>query len=171
MDAETKDYASNAKANTAVALGAVGTGLNLLQNGGLANLLGGGCNAQMQAALAKISRLEAEKYSDNAALEQSNRLLQNYLKPYGDAIAASQVREAKMEAEIECMKQTMDLKLQLAQKDVALVKQDLTCCCTANATAVAQVQAILSQITKLVVPNGSICPGWGDVSVAVKAAA
>lgn len=175
MDAETKDYASNAKANTAVALGAVGTGLNLLQNGGLANLLGGGCNAQMQAVMAekdaKISRLEAEKYSDNAALEQSNRLLQNYLKPYGDAIAASQVQAAKMQAEIDCLKQTTELKLQLAQKDVAMVKQDLTCCCTANATAVAQVQAILSQITKLVVPNGSICPGWGDVSVAVKAAA
>lgn len=170
MNAENKEYASNAKANTGVALGAVGTGLYLLQNG-LGGVVGGGANPQVQAAMAEkdseIARLKAEKYSDNAAKEESNRLLQNYLKPYGDAIAAGQVREAKMQAEIDCLKQTTELKFQLLQKDVALVRQDLTCACTANATAIAQVQAVLGNITKLVVPNGSICPGWGDVKVSV----
>lgn len=140
-------------------------------NGVLGNLFGGrNCGAENGAVAALIAdnaRMKSEKYSDNAALEQSNRLLQNYLKPYGDAIAASQAREAAMRAEIDCLKQTTELKLQLAQKDVALVKQELTCCCTANATAIAQVQAILGNITKLVVPNGAICPGWGNATVTV----
>lgn len=143
-------------------------------NGVLGNLLGGGnCNAQngaVAALMAENARLKSEKYSDNAALEQSNRLLQNYLKPYGDALAAGLSDRAKMQAEIECLKNTIDLKLQLAAKDVALVKQEMTCCCTANATAIAQVQAILGNVTKLVVPNGAICPGWGAAEVTVKPA-
>ena len=143
-------------------------------NGVLGNLLcGGNCNAQngaVAALMAENARLKSEKYSDNAALEQSNRLLQNYLKPYGDAIAAGLADRAKMQAEIDCLKSTTDLKLQLAAKDVALVKQEMTCCCTANATAIAQVQAILANITKLVVPNGAICPGWGAAEVTVKPA-
>lgn len=143
-------------------------------NGVLANLLGGSCNAQngaVAALMAENARLKSEKYSDNAALEQSNRLLQNYLKPYGEAIASGLADRAKMQAEIDCLKSTVDLKLQLAAKDVALVKQEMTCCCTANATAIAQVQAILGNITKLVVPNGAICPGWGAAEVTVKPAA
>ena len=40
-----------------------------------------------------------------------------------------------------------------------------------NATAIAQVQAILGNITKLVVPNAAICPGWGASEVTVKPAA
>lgn len=143
-------------------------------NGVLGNLLGGNCNAQngaVAALMAENARLKSEKYSDNAALEQSNRLLQNYLKPYGDAIAAGLADRAKMQAEIDCLKSTTELKLQLAAKDVALVKQEMTCCCTANATAIAQVQAILGNITKLVVPNSAICPGWGEAEVTVKTAA
>lgn len=143
-------------------------------NGVLGNLLGGNCNAQngaVAALMAENARLKSEKYSDNAALEQSNRLLQNYLKPYGEAIAAGLADRAKMQAEIDCLKSTVDLKLQLAAKDVALVKQEMTCCCTANATAIAQVQAILGNITKLVVPNAAICPGWGAAEVTVKTAA
>ena len=46
----------------------------------------------------------------------------------------------------------------------------MTCCCTANATAIAQVQAILGNVTKLVVPNGAICPGWGAAEVTVQPA-
>lgn len=143
-------------------------------NGVLGNLFGGNCNERngaFTAIMAENARLKSEKYSDNAALEQSNRLLQNYLKPYGDALAAGLADRTKMQAEIECLKNTMDLKLQLAEKDLALAKQEMTCCCKENATAIAQVQAILGGVTKLVIPNGAICPGWGAAEVTVKPAA
>jgi hypothetical protein len=45
---------------------------------------------------------------------------------------------------------------------------------TANTTAVTCIQGQVAQLmslTKLVVPNGSICPGWGDVTVSVTPAA
>ena len=46
-----------------------------------------------------------------------------------------------------------------------------------NATAISNISCIQGQVaqlmglTKLVVPNGSICPGWGDVTVSVTPAA
>ena len=41
---------------------------------------------------------------------------------------------------------------------------------TANTAAINCMQGQIAQVlslTKLVVPNGSICPGWGDVTVSV----
>jgi hypothetical protein len=46
-----------------------------------------------------------------------------------------------------------------------------------NATSIATISCIQGQVaqlmglTKLVVPNGSVCPGWGDVTVTVTPAA
>ena len=46
-----------------------------------------------------------------------------------------------------------------------------------NATAISNISCIQGQVaqlmglTKLVVPNGSICPGWGDVTVSITPAA
>lgn len=173
MEVKRKEYASKGVAGTGLGLGIAGTALGLANGGGgvLSGLFGGGgCAAALAEKDAQIAKLEAEKYSDNAAKEEANRLLSNYLKPYGDAIAASQVKEATMAAEIECLKKTQALEMQLMAKEVQLVKQELTCCCTANATAIAQVNAILSGITKTVVPNGAICPGWGAADVTVKPA-
>lgn len=174
MEVKRKEYASKGVAGTGLGLGIAGTALGLANGGGggvLSGLFGGGgCAAALAEKDAQIAKLEAEKYSDNAAKEEANRLLSNYLKPYGDAIAASQVKEATLAAEIECLKKTQALEMQLMAKDIQLVKQELTCCCTANATAIAQVNAILSGITKTVVPNGAICPGWGAAEVTVKPA-
>lgn len=169
MEVERREYASKGVAGTGLGLGIAGTALGLLSGGnGFGGVLGGGGAVNALAEKdAEIAQLKAERYSDNAAAEQSNRLLQNYLKPYGDAIAANQVTVAKMQAEIDCLKATQDLKTQLVEKDIALVKQEMACCCTANATAIAQVQAILSGLTKTVIPNGSVCPGWGDATVTV----
>lgn len=107
---------------------------------------------------AEISGLKAEKYSDNAALTQADRLLQNYLKPYGEAIAAGQAREAALRAEFDGFKRESALRLELVQKDVALAKQEAACCCQQNATAIAQIAATLAGITKCVVPASAVCP-------------
>ena len=88
------EFASNAKGNLGVALGAVGTGLSAL-NGGLGNLLGGlgwnngaGDNVPVNryevnllnsiaARDAKIEQLEADKYTDGKLLDLPNQV-------YGD---------------------------------------------------------------------------------------
>ena len=74
-------YASNAKGNLAVTLGAVGTGLAALRNGGLDGILGGNTDpgdrpvtryemGLIQESIAKsseIAQLKAQMYSDNKA--------------------------------------------------------------------------------------------------------
>lgn len=34
-----------------------------------------------------------------------------------------------------------------------------------NANSIGAIQGILGQITKTVIPNSSVCPGWGEVTV------
>lgn len=137
---------------------AVAQGMNAVNSGIISELI------------AKNAKLEAEKYSDNAAKEEANRLLQNYLKPYGDEIAAGLAREAKMQAEIECLKKTQELKEQLLQKDIELARQEARNACERNGMAIAALANTIQGVTKVVVPNTSICPGWGTVTITPAAA-
>lgn len=115
------------------------------------------CDDEVGVMRAKIAKLEAEKYSDNAAKEESNRLLQNYLKPFGDEIAANQVKMATMQAEIECGKKTADLREQNLMLQIQLAKQEAECCCKANATAIQTVATLVGNVTKTVVPSTVVC--------------
>lgn len=171
-----------------------GTGIGLLATavlggggwGGLGGLFGGGANAATAGAGAlalnamaekdaKIAELTAENYSDKVAKETytqslvDNRNLREEvtgtIKPMLEAISAQGQRIATLEAEQKCDREKAFLREEIVRKDIQIVKQEMTCCCTQNASAIAQVQAILGNITKLVVPNSSICPGWGNVTI------
>lgn len=150
----------------------VAGGLALLnQNGGgLGNLFCGGNNGVANAVLAQkdaeIAELKAERYSDNAAETQANRLLVNYLKPYGDAIAETKANEARMQAEIECLKKTGELREEILRKDIQLARQEAQCCCQQNANAIAAIGQTVQSITRVGIPNVRVWPGWGDVTVA-----
>ncbi len=94
---QKEDFASNAKANTGVALGATSLGVAVANaltgcngNGGglLGRIVGGGCNnndqaviAATQAALAheqaENAKLRAEKYTDHAARDTYDRSLRD----------------------------------------------------------------------------------------------
>lgn len=171
MNVEHKEYASKGVAGTGLGLGIAGTALGLINGGnvggGLGGIFGGGTANQVQTLMSENAQLKAEASSAKANDILKENLLKDWLKPIADEVADSRVREARMQAEIDCLKTSMELKFKLAEKDVALVKQEMTCCCTANATAIAQVQAILGNVTKLVVPNSAICPGWGTATVTV----
>ena len=119
-------------ANTAMQfIPALTSCLNAFANGGPRRY---DCNCDETSILrSRIATLEAEKYSDNAAKAESDRLLVKYLKPYGQEIADSRVREAYMKGEIECLKKTQELEQKLAQKDLELARQDAKCCCEKNA--------------------------------------
>jgi hypothetical protein len=147
----------------------------VLGSGGLGGLIGGGCRnggggdaAAITAALApamaalansgggetaalkaEIAELKAERYSDKAAKEQADRLLVNYLKPYGDEIAAGLAREAKLQAEIDCLKQTTELKFQLAE-------QKAQCCCDKVNMRVDCIETKVNAITKTMIPSAAV---------------
>ena len=141
------EFASKGVAGSGLGLGIAGTALGVL-NGGLGNLLGGynnvGCSDNMM-----VNRYE---------LGQENRI-------------------AKLESEIALRDANIynDQKMLEMYKyfDGEVKRIDRTLCEQAvyNATQTGAISCIQGQIaqlqslTKLVVPNTSVCPGWGNVTI------
>lgn len=163
------EYASNGKGNLGVTLGAIGTGLGIL-NGG-AGLLGGmmnaGCNTncgcsenqwvnryeltmahELSAKDGEIALLKADKYTDQKIVEAYTDLQRQI------SAVAAEMRANKEE-----------------QYQVNLNQAVYNGTNTATISCLQQQVAALQALTKLVVPNDSVCPGWGNVTVSPAAAA
>ena len=151
MEMENR-YASKGVAGTALGLGIGAVGVELLR-GGLGGILGGGngcgcsddhlINRYEAGQQARIAELETEVKLRDANTYTDSKLLEVY--KYFDG-------------RIGCVEH------QLADQRVY------------NATNTAAIGCIQGQIaqlmslTKLVVPNGSVCPGWGNVTITPAAA-
>jgi hypothetical protein len=143
------EFASNGKGNLGVTLGAIGTGLGVL-NGGLGGLgLFNGnhcCGDQMP-----INRYEATQQARIAELETEVKLRDANTFTMG---------------EMNNLRNYVDNRINRIEHELCDQK-------VYNATNTAAISCIQSQVaqlmglTKTVVPNGSICPGWGDVTVSV----
>lgn len=154
MEIERSDYASKGVAGAGLGLGIAGTALGLL-NGGLGGLLGGVAPAAAGAAIASdnmyVNRYEAAQSARIAALETEVKLRDANFYTIG---------------EIGKLRDYVDGK-------IAGVERELSEQRVFNATAISNLSCLQGQVaqlmglTKLVVPNGSICPGWGDVTVSV----
>lgn len=129
------EFASNAKANTGVALGATGLGLaaaQALSNGGLGGILSNivGGNSQQGLALnalaqkdAEIAMLKAENYSDKVGKEvyeqhrrdmkEQNADLMSFIKPLAEEAANNRVKIAQLEADIKCCCEKQELREQI----------------------------------------------------------
>lgn len=153
------EFATNAKGNLGVTLGAIGTGLGVL-NGGLGGLLGGmgwgsaccGENAAVNryelnlvngiaSRDAEIGLLKADKYTDKKLLELTNQVYADFRR-VGDRIDA------------------LDAKFTNADKESAVFAATATATMSCMQQSIAQLQSL----TKMVVPNSSVCPGWGNVT-------
>ena len=134
------NYASKGLANglgiPALVLGGLAFANQWCGNGG-GGLFGGGCNNN-SAILAENGELKAIINTKEEIANLKKDLLQGWIKPIADEVAENKTR-------------------------VAVLQKDIECCCTANATAIAQVSKILNGITSTVIPNSAICPGWGPV--------
>ena len=147
-------YASNGKANTGVALGASALGVSLL-NGGLGNILGGGWNANQSGDSAFINRYEAKQQARISELETEVKLRDAYTYTIG---------------EVGKLRDYMENRFDRVEHEICDQK-------VFNATQIGSISCIQNQIaqlyglTKLVVPNSAICPGWGNVTVTPETAA
>lgn len=142
------EFASKGVAGTGLGLGIAGTALGLLGNG-LGNILGGwGCNNVCGDNMF-INRYEATQSAKIAELETEVKLRDANTFTMGEMGKLRDYFENKF-ARIE--HEICDQKVY-------------------NATNIASVNCIAGQVnqlfalTKLVIPNGSICPGWGNVTV------
>lgn len=144
-------YASRGVAGSGLGLGIAGTALGLL-NGGLNGILGNGCgnawnnccsennmvNRYELSQESKISKLESEIALRDANIYNDSKLLELY-----------KYIDGKLEG----------------------VNATLATQAVWNATQTAAINCMQGQIsqlfglTKLVVPNTSVCPGWGNVTI------
>lgn len=159
---EKKDeYASKGVAGTALGFGIGAAALNLLQQGGLGGLFGGGCGcgrpqfvtrdeAELQSKLnakdSEIALLKADKYTDQKIVETYNAL-------YGKIESLGERLTNRIEAQ------------RAAQDAVNLQQATLNAAQTSTIGCLKQQIDQLFGLTKLVVSNGSVCPGWGNVTI------
>ena len=135
---------SNAKVNGALTTGIIGTVLGLTQNGALNGILGGGnqCNdtRTISALESEIAMLKAEKYTDNVGTGVYAELNKKF-NEIGQFVAGMDKNSAVAEA----------------------INAERISCLTNRVAA-------LEALTKVVVPNSSVCPGWGNVTITPAAA-
>jgi hypothetical protein len=147
-----KDFASKGVAGAGLGLGIAGTALGLLNGNGLPGLFGGwnGGTAMCHENM-PVNRYEAAQSARIAELETEVKLRDANTYTLGEINKVRDYVDRRFER-VEC---------QINNQAVY------------NATNTAALNCMQGQIaqlmslTKIVVPNGSICPGWGDVTVSV----
>lgn len=143
------EFASKGIAGSGLGLGIAGTALGLLNNGGLGGILGGnwnncGCSENMPVSRyelgqeSKISKLESEIALRDANIYNDQKILELY-----------KYIDGKLEG----------VNATLATQAVYNATQTATINCMSG-----QINQLYG-LTKLVVPNTSVCPGWGNVTI------
>ena len=175
------EYASKATGGTALGLGIAGTAGWLL-NGGLGNIFGGlGSNGVVAPAVAGLAAgMASPKCGDDAnvsryELNQTQSIAQKDMeiaywrgqdetnRKISDAYAKLESRILGLASEVRANK----------EEQAALNLQQAVYNGT-NTAAVGCIQGQIAQLqslTKMVVPNSSVCPGWGNVNITPAAAA
>ncbi len=149
-------YASNGKGNLGVTLGSIGVGLGVL-SGGLGNILGGGRNNSCgcNSDNAPVNRYEAAMQAKISELETEVKLR--------DATTFTLGEVGKLRDDMVNRYERMEREI--SDQKVFNAAQIGTISCIQN--QIAQ----LYGLTKLVIPNGAVCPGFGNVTITPAAAA
>lgn len=168
---ENTDYASKGLATTGAVLGGTSLGLNLL-NGSLGALLGGGwgyrngwnnggCNDShsinhdhallaISERDARIAKLESEKYSDGKTQE-----LYNYITMQNEKLSNFL---CGVDKRLYSLETAAPLREQILDGKIAQVADKVACCCSATNAALANLSAVVNNITKTIIPIDSVCP-------------
>lgn len=155
------EFASKGVAGAALGTGIGGLALGVLNGaGGLLNLMSGnncagncagnamvnryelGLVQELAAKDARIGLLEADKYTDQKIVE-AYKDLQGQIKELAGEVRANKDEQYQVNMQQAVYNGTNTATLQCIQNQVTQ----------------------LLGLTKLVVPNGSVCPGWGNVTI------
>jgi hypothetical protein len=142
------EFSSNTKGNTGVALGSVGTGLGALALLGGTNVLGnlfGGCNG----ANTPVTRYELGLENENAKLRSEIALRDASIYQDQKTLELYRYIDGKLEG----------INSKLCEQAVFNAAQTSAMNCMGG-----QIAQLFS-LTKLSIPNSSVCPGWGSVTV------
>lgn len=145
------EFASKGVAGSGLGLGIAGTALGLL-NGG-AGLLGGGWGRGVCSENTPVSRYELGLQREIAAKDSRIGLLESNI--YTDQ-------------KLSDVYDRLTTKMNGMKDEQAAVNMAQAAYNAGNTAAVSVIQSQVAQLmglTKLVIPNGSVCPGWGAVKV------
>lgn len=165
MEIENR-FASKGVAGTALGLGAGALGLQLL-NGNWNGILGGNCNNNCGCSENMlVNRYELDMKQELSAKDARIGLLESNIytdQKITDTYAALNGQINALAAEVRANKD--------AQTAVNMNQAVYNGTNTAALTCLQSQVAQLYGLTKLVVPNTSVCPGWGNVTITPAAAA
>lgn len=154
------EYASKGVAGAGLGLGIAGTSLGLL-SGGLGNILGGmGCNNGMCSENTPVNRYELDMARSlaNKDMEISYWRGQDETnRKISDTYANLEGQINALAREVRCNKDE--------QTGINMQQAVYNGTNTAAMTCMQGQIAQLFSLTKLVVPNTSVCPGWGDITI------
>ena len=142
------EFASKGVGAAGLTTGIIGTSLGALNSGILGNVLGGMNNY----------------CGDNSAVNRYELTLQQRIAALESGIA---LRDANIYNDSKILETYKYFDTKIEAINAKLAEQAVF-----NATATATMNCMGGQIaqlfalTKLVVPNSSVCPGWGNVTVA-----
>lgn len=147
------EYASNAKANAGLATGIIGTALGALNGmGGLAGLTGLNVSDEERA----VTRHELNYVQQLA--EKDHQIAEYKSAQYTDGAIKS------LSDQIAVWKDKVDNRF--TNLEASINTQAVL-----NATTTATIQcmqgniATLMSMTKVIIPNSNVMPGWGDVTI------
>lgn len=149
------EYASNAKANTAVTLGAIGTGLGILGSGiGLLNPLSGNVEDR------HVTRHEMDLIRELMDSKQANAILTSENDTERKLVEVYNAL-AKQDKEINA-------KIDANYKEQIAINRDQAVYNGVNTATLNCMQSKIDELLALTarkVPNTSVCPGWGEVKI------
>lgn len=144
------EFASKGVAGSGLGLGIAGTALGVL-NGGLGNLLGG------------FGMYNNGVCSDNMAVNRYELGQENKIAKLESEIA---LRDANIYNDQKMLEMYKYFDGEVKRIDRTLCEQAVYNATQTGAISCIQGQiAQLQSLTKLVVPNTSVCPGWGNVTI------
>lgn len=172
------EYASKATGDAGLTTGIIGTALGALNsglfNGGLGGLFGGGNAAADLSGMAAGAALAAAlgaggRCSEDKPVGRYELSIQQKLAEKDAQIALRDANTYGDQKMLEMHKYIDGLVGALKDRFNDFEKQQLVYNGVNNAAvSVLQSQvAALMGLTKTVIPNGNVCPGWGDVKVQI----
>jgi hypothetical protein len=156
---EVEKFASKGTAGTALGLSIGSLGLQAL-TGGFGNLLGGWNNGNCGCTTVCSDNMPVNRYElgqEQKISELQSQIALRDANTYGDQKLLELYKYVDGEFR--------SVRNELCDQKVFNATTSATVSCLSG--QVGCMQNLLNSITKTVVPNSAICPGWGDVTVSI----
>ena len=152
------EFASKGVAGSGLGLGIAGTALGLLNNG-MGGILGLNNNCAYGYGVRPVSQFELTQAEKISALESGIALRDANI--YGDQKLLDLYKY--LDGELKDIRKTMCSN----EKTQAVINAKFESGIDVLGSQVASINNTLCKLTKTVIPNSSLCPGWGDVTVTI----